>query len=178
MKSRLRHHGKKSERFQRHGLAACIRPRDNEHRIFAAEANRNGHNILCGNKRVTRVYQRRLALFSYHGFPCIHVERKLCAAENKRKKCYVVVIQPKLTRKSGERRGQIVKDSLNFVRLGCLKLSELVIRVNDCDRLYKQRRAGSRSVVDKTSNLAAVLSLYRNNITTVSLSNNILLKIL
>ena len=58
-----------------------------------------------------------------------------------------------------------------------LKLSELVIRVNDCDWLYKQRRAGSRSVVDETSNLAAVLSLYRNNVTTVSLSNNILLKI-
>ena len=107
VKTRLRHYRKQPEGLERYGLAAGVRPGDNEHPVLAADVYRDGSGLFAVEKRVARLFQHDLALFGDLRLVGVEIVGELRAAEDEREQGYVLIVERDLLRDGGDERGKL-----------------------------------------------------------------------
>ena len=106
----------------------------------------------------------------------IHPVGKLRAGEDKCELGDIHIVKAQAVRRRGNVCGKLCEDTLDLALLLALEQTELVVCVNDRERLDKHCRARRRYIVNKSADFVFVLRFDGDNESSTSLSDYILLQ--
>ena len=172
-----RHTHKQSRHFQRHGLAARIRPRNEQHFLVGFHCESERHDFFCVDERMSSLFHGKLAFRVQLRAHRLHFVRKLRSCKHGVHLDYggVACFQP--VRMSTDGRREIAQNAL-YLRLFIeLFRFQLVVELDDLHRLDVKRRTGCGLVVHKSAYRALELAFYGNDVTVAAHGDNAVLQI-
>ena len=175
MKTRLRHEGQQTERFERNCLTAGVRTGDNEHFVILPERNRNRHDGLRVEQRMTCAVKFDFLLFGNLRGSGVHLIGQRCTGENERQFGDIEVIEDDRRPRNGNACGQVAENAFDFVRFLAFEFAQFVVRFDDVHRFDEECRAGLGGIVDQTLDFAAVFRLDGDNEASASGGDNVFL---
>ena len=178
MKTRLRHQRKQTERFERNRLTAGIRTGDDQRIEIAAQTDVDRHDLFGIEQGMARTLQIDHTVLVELRFGGIHAVGKLRLRKDERKLCDIVIIKRECRCAFRNRLRQDSQNAFDLLLFLVFKEAKLVVCLNNGQRFYEQRCARCGGVVDQTLDLVSVFRLDGNDITSVSLRDDVFLQIL
>ncbi len=164
-----------ADRLQRHGLAARVRAADDE-RPQVAEVEVDWNDRLARKQRMTDAEQPDLVG---------HLDGAAAPAPRKRSACECEIDRGgrvdehlERVRPGPDERRELGQDALDLLALGARGLGELVVQLDDRERLDEQRLPGARRVVDDPADLVPRAQLDRQHGPAATVGHERLLKVL
>jgi len=168
----LGHRVEKARGFERNGLAAGVRAGDDEGVVLAAQLDVHRHDLFLVDERVAGLVQlevHRVADGGHKGV-LLHSQPGLCQQQVDFEHRVIAVGELRLQRADLRReRGQDAGDLLLLLRT---QLHDAGVGLDDGGRLYKDRCAGGRDVMDDAADLTAVLGADRHDVAAIAQGND------
>ena len=117
----------------------------------------------------------RLRLGGKHG-ACLHLLGKARTGKCKGNFGDEMIVAVQRIRRLGTKGGQRIEDLLNFVLFPAFQKLQLVICLDDGDRLDEHGRAGCRCIMHKPLDLVPVLHLDRHDVAVVAHGHDVFLQ--
>ncbi len=174
-KARLRHQRQESGSLECDRLAAGVRTRDEQHRRRRDHLDRDGHRVL--HERMTRRLELEGAIGRERRLDSVDRIRKTRARLQHVEVGCRVDRALHVTAPRAERVGEREQNAPHFLGFLFFERDDVVVDLDGAERLEEQARAAGRRAVHDSRNVAAMLGLDHDDVSTVPLRDDLILQV-
>ena len=178
LQTALCHGGQKPQCFDANRLTAGIGAGNNDGVHSASDGKGHRHGSVPIEQRMPCFQNLGASLFQQFGANAAHLIAQLASSKNKVQLAQQFIILPNRTRVLGGICREFCQNPFNFGLFLAGQNSNVIVQFHNGGRLHKQGCTAGAGVVHHAGKCTAVFRLHRNNKTSVTLGNDIVLQCL